>query len=141
MVAENLQPIHKASAYAEGAKNLAALTQHTSPQIDAVAEDIEAELEEKTAESDTRPATKPDDDDHEMIETSELEDLSISGIMRKLNRIEAMMIVLTRGPRQRTLTQALKPVRQTDTTEIESTASWSSGLTKKGLALPRQDRA
>jgi len=50
MVAEHLQPIHKASAYAEGAKNLAALTQHTSPQIDAVAEDIEAEVEEMMGE-------------------------------------------------------------------------------------------
>ena len=50
MVAEHLQPIHKASAYAEGAKNLAALTQHTSPQIDAVAEDIEVEVEERMGE-------------------------------------------------------------------------------------------
>jgi len=112
MVAEHLQPIHKASAYAEGAKNLAALTQHTSPQIDAVAEDIEAEVEEMMGEDAKKQ--KVSIEGGTILERLDIIEKSLSQLDRIENKLDRIAVTLRKESWQR-----LRPTKSLDVADKE----------------------
>ena len=112
MVAEHLQPIHKASAYAEGAKNLAALTQHTSPQIDAVAEDIEAEVEEMMGEDATKQTVSIEGGT--ILERLDIIETSLSQLDRIENKLDRIAVALRKESWQR-----FRPTKSLDVADKE----------------------
>ena len=84
---------------AEGAKNLAALTQHTSPQIDAVAEDIEAELEERMGEDAKKQ--KVSIESGTILERLDIIEKSLSQLDRIESKLDNIAITLGKESWQR----------------------------------------